>query len=99
MVADRTHRSRTVGVDLSDLAGALALAVVVSIPLAVTVWALLDAARRPQWAWALAGRRQVVWMAAIMLTSLTLLLGLVVSGWYLRRVRPLIRDAEDGRLV
>jgi hypothetical protein len=38
-------------------------------------------------------------MAAIMLTSLTLLLGLVVSGWYLRRVRPLIRDAEDGRLV
>ena len=87
------------GVDLSDLAGALALAIVVSIPLGITVWALLDAARRPQWAWALAGRRQVVWMAAIMLTSLTLIVGLLVSGWYLRRVRPRIRDAEDGRLI
>ena len=84
--------------DLSDLAGAVALATLVSIPLGITVWALLDAARRPQWAWALSGRRQVVWMAAIMLSALTVILGLAVSGWYLRRVRPLVAAAEEGRL-
>jgi hypothetical protein len=85
-------------VDRSDLARALALAIVVSIPLGITMWALLDAARRPQWAWALAGRRQVVWMALIMGSALTVLGGLAVSGWYLRRVRPRIADAEEGRL-
>ena len=83
--------------DLSAIAGALALAVVFSIPLAVTVWALLDAARRPQWAWALAGRSQVAWMAGIILGALTLVGGIAVSAWYLLKVRPEIADAEDGR--
>ena len=84
--------------DLFDLGRALALAIVVSIPLGVTVWALLDAARRPQWAWALAGRSQVIWMAVIMVSALTVVGGLLVSGWYLRNVRPRIAAAEDGRL-
>lgn len=84
--------------DLSDLTGAVALVLVLSIPLCLTVWALLDAARRPQWAWALADRRQVVWMAAILLSSFTLVLGLGVSGWYLLKVRPLIAGAEGGQV-
>ena len=83
--------------DLSAIAGALALAVVFSIPLAVTVWALLDAARRPQWAWALAGRSQVAWMAGIILGALTLVGGIAISAWYLLKVRPHVADAEDGR--
>jgi hypothetical protein len=62
------------------------------------VWALLDAARRPQWAWALAGRRQVVWMAGIMFSALTVLGGVLVSSWYLTRVRHEIAAAEDGRV-
>jgi hypothetical protein len=85
-------------VDLSDLAKAIVLTIVVSLPLALSVWALLDAARRPQWAWAFAGRRQVVWMAAILLASFTLIPGMAVSAWYLRNIRPLIRDAEEGRI-
>jgi len=85
-------------VDLLELAAALALAVFVAIPLSLTGWALLDAARRPQWAWALAGRRQVVWMAWIMFSALTVLGGLLVSAWYLTRIRTEIRDAEDGRV-
>lgn len=84
--------------DLLELAAALALAVFVAIPLSLTGWALLDAARRPQWAWALAGRRQVVWMAWIMFSALTVLGGLLVSTWYLTRIRTEIRDAEDGRV-
>jgi hypothetical protein len=83
-------------VDLSELGVALALAMFAAIPLSLTVWALLDAAHRPEWAWALAGRRQVVWMAGIMFAALTVLGGLLVSTWYLLRIRHEIRAAEDG---
>lgn len=84
--------------DLGRLAVAVAVTVAVSIPLGCTVWALLDAARRPQWAWALAGRSQVAWMAGILFASLTLVLGLAVSAWYLGKVRPLVQAAEEGRI-
>jgi hypothetical protein len=85
-------------VDLSELGVALALATFAAIPLTLTIWALLDAARRPQWAWALSGRRQVVWMAAIMFSALTVLGGMVVSTWYLLRIRHEVGAAEDGQL-
>ncbi|MGQ0831510.1 MAG: hypothetical protein ACT4OV_07520 [Microthrixaceae bacterium] len=84
--------------DLGVLAPALLLAIFAAIPLSVTVWALLDAARRPQWAWALAGRSQVAWMAVIMFAAFTLIGGLLVSSWYLTRIRHEIADAEDGRI-
>jgi hypothetical protein len=77
---------------------ALALAVFAAIPLSLTGWALLDAARRPQWAWALTGRRQVVWMAGIMFSALTVLGGVIVSAWYLTRVRHEVAAAEDGQI-
>lgn len=84
--------------DLSELLVALALAVFAAIPLSLTVWALLDAARRPQWAWALTGRRQVVWMAAIMFSAVTVVGGMIVSTWYLHKIRHEVAAAEDGRL-
>lgn len=84
--------------DLSRLAVALVLALFAAVPLSLTVWALLDAARRPQWAWALCGRRQVVWMAGIMFSALTVLGGMVVSTWYLLRIRHEVEAAEDGRI-
>jgi hypothetical protein len=85
-------------VDLSDLALAFLFACVAAFPLALTIWALLDAADRPQWAWALAGRRQVVWMAAIMFGTLTVIGGLALCSWYLTRVRHEIAAAEDGEI-
>jgi hypothetical protein len=85
-------------VDLGELAWATLLATFFAIPLALTLWALLDAARRPQWAWALSGRRQVVWMAGIMFSALTVLGGVIVSAWYLTKVRHEIAAAEDGRV-
>ncbi len=84
--------------DLSDLGIALVLAAVAAIPLSLTVWSLLDAARRPQWAWALAGRSQAAWMAGIMVSAFTVIGGLVVSTWYLTRVRRSIAAAEDGQV-
>ncbi len=84
--------------DLWAIAWALLVALFFAIPLGVSLWALLDAARRPQWAWALGGRRQVVWMAVIMVGTLTVIGGLLVSLWYLVNVRPLIAAAEEGHL-
>jgi hypothetical protein len=78
--------------------GATATVIVLSIPLALTVWALLDAARRPEWAWALAGRRRVVWIAAILVGAMTVLVGLTVATYYLVRVRPAVAAAEEGRI-
>lgn len=84
--------------DALALTWALLLACLFAVPLALTIWALLDAARRPEWAWALAGRRRVVWMAAIMFSALTVVAGLAVSSWYLARVRHEVAAAEGGRL-
>lgn len=81
-----------------DYVVALLTAIFVCIPLGISTWALLDAARRPEWAWALAGRRRVVWMAVIMFGVLSVIGGLIISSWYLVGVRPRIRDAEDGKL-
>ena len=83
---------------LSDLAVALVLAALAAVPLALSLWALLDAARRPQWAWALAGRRQVVWMAAIMLGTFTVVGGMLLCAYYLTKVRHEVAAAEDGRI-
>jgi hypothetical protein len=70
-----------------------------SIPLALSLWALLDAARRPGWAWALCGRSQVVWMASILCGVLCVIPGLVISLWYLLKVRPVVAAAEGGRFA
>ena len=74
------------------------LVLLCSVPLALSLWALLDAARRPEWAWALAGRRRVVWMASILFGALVLVVGLVVSIVYLVRVRPEMAAAESGQV-
>lgn len=70
-----------------------------AIPISISLWALLDAARRPEWAWALVGRRRVAWMASIMFGTLTVIGGLVISAWYLSKVRPAVRAAEEGDLT
>jgi hypothetical protein len=68
------------------------------IPIALTAWAFLDAARRPAWAWSLANRSQAAWMAAVFLGVLTVVGGLLISGYYLAVVRPEVAAAEDGRV-
>ena len=81
---------------MTELALAVVATIVGSIPIGLSLWALLDAARWPEWAWALVGRRRVAWMVAIMFGTLTVIGGLFVSLWYLRTVRPQLRAAEAG---
>lgn len=96
-VSRRTLRTLPV-IDLFETAAATATLAVLAIPLVLTVWALLDAARRPEWAWALAGRRRVVWLAAILFGAFTVLAGLAIATVYLVRVRPQVAAAEEGRV-
>jgi hypothetical protein len=84
--------------DAGQLFRTIGITALLCVPLALSLWALLDCARRPAWAWALAGRRQVVWMAMILFGFLTVLVGIGISGWYLLRVRPEIRRAEGGEV-
>lgn len=86
-------------VSTSDLLGAVFTTALFCIPIAISGWAFLDAARRPSWAWALAGRNQVAWMAMVAIGVVTVVGGLVVSILYLARVRPEVAAAEDGQLA
>ncbi len=81
-----------------DIAKTTALMLALSVPLAVTAWAFLDAASRPKWVWALAGRRQIVWMSVIGFGVLTVVGGLAVSSYYLSRVRMELARVEAGDL-
>lgn len=84
--------------DLGELFLTIALIALSSIPLALTLWALLDCARRPSWAWALSGRGQASWMAAILMGILVCPVGMVISAYYLLRVRGDVAAAEEGRI-
>ena len=76
----------------------LATTLLASIPLALSMWALLDAARRPEWAFALARRSRVIWVASTGMGILFCGPGVVVALWYLLRVRPAVAAAERGEL-
>ena len=84
-------------VGLGTLAWETVKAIFFLLPLALTMWAFLDAAKRPGWAWALSGRSRVTWLVLIAFGVLTLIGGIAISPWYLLRVRPVVAATEDGR--
>jgi hypothetical protein len=83
--------------DVGRLVREVMLITIASVPLAISLWALLDIARRPAWAWSLSGRNRVAWMAAVLVGMCSVVGGLVISGIYLLRIRPAVADAENGR--
>lgn len=84
---------------IGELFVAIITTAIFAIPISLSLWALLDCAKRPGWAWALSGRSQQVWMATILCGILLVPVGLCVSAYYLIRVRPRIADAEDGKVI
>ena len=77
---------------------AAAVVTLLSIPLGLTGWALLDAARRPAWAWSMAERSQAGWITGILMGALMVPVGLAISGYYLVRIRPQVARVEAGDL-
>jgi hypothetical protein len=71
---------------------------VAAVPLALSLWALLDAARRPEWAFAFVNRSRTAWVAATAAGILFCGPGVVIALWYLLRVRPQVAGVEAGRL-
>ena len=69
-----------------------------AIPLALSMWALLDAARRPEWAFALARRSRTDWVASTGIAIHFCAPGVLVAIWYLVKVRPGVAAAEAGRI-
>jgi hypothetical protein len=69
-----------------------------AIPLGLSVWALLDAAHRPEWAFSFVNRSRTAWVAATAIGVLFCLPGVAVALWYLLRVRPQVAGVEAGRL-
>jgi hypothetical protein len=82
---------------LGQLLWAIITTAVFCIPIALSLWALLDCARRPSWTWAMTTRSQQVWMASILCGILLVPAGLIISTWYLVRIRPEVAAIEDGR--
>jgi len=82
---------------VGSILGEIVAISIAAIPLALSLWALLDAASRPGWAWALSDRNRALWIAGICLGILSLVGGILVSTYYLLRVRPRVAAAEDGR--
>ena len=83
---------------MGDVLSATAVVSLLAVPLTLSLVALLDAARRPGWVWALAGRAQVTWIAAILFGTIAVPLGLVISSIYLLRVRPRLKATEGGQI-
>lgn len=85
--------------DMVDVLVTLGVVLVAAAPLALSIVALLDAARRPAWAWSLANRPQAMWMAMILVGTFLSILGIGISLYYLLRVRPAILAAENGDIA
>ena len=66
------------------------------VPFGVSIWALLDVARRPAWAWALASRDRTTWVATVVFAAILPLIGIAVAVYYLARIRPQISAVEAG---
>ena len=94
MIADVASES----VGAGDVLWALVVTALACVPIGVSLWALLDAARRPRWVWALSRHRQTPWMAAVAAGVLLTVVGLAISLWYLIRVRPDLSAIERGDL-
>lgn len=96
LLADAGTATEEIGA--GRLAGAMLVTVVACLPLAITLWAFLDAARRPRWVWALTRHRQLPWMVGIIVGAVTVVGGLAISLWYLLVIRPRLGAVEKGEL-
>lgn len=86
-------------VGTADVLWAVVVTAVACVPVGLSLWALLDAARRPRWVWALSRHPQTPWMAAVVAGVLLFAVGLAVSLWYLLKVRPELAAIERGELT
>lgn len=81
-----------------DLLQAIGSVLLLGAPLIMVGLAFIDAARRPEWAWALAGRRRVMWMALLIAGGATVIAAPIFALAYFFTARRDVAAAENGRL-
>jgi len=65
-------------------------------PVGVTVFAIVDGGRRPEWAWQQIGRNKVLWIALQAAGIFVFPLGVIMSIIYLATIRPKLVLAQQG---
>lgn len=65
----------------------LLIFLVAVVPLALTIWGIVDAASRPDWAWQRSGQNKVLWVV-LQVVGLFVCLGWILSIVYLAAIRP-----------
>jgi hypothetical protein len=83
--------------DAGSIVWAVVTATVFAIPAIVSLATLLDAARRPAWVWAFAGRNRAYWIGAAGIGVLFCAPGLVVAVLWWGKIRPQLAAIEAGR--
>lgn len=64
------------------------------VALAVSLWALIDAAMRPTWAWEAAGQNKTLWI--VLNVAGLFVCGLVIGLVYLLAIRPKVASGQTG---
>lgn len=82
-----------------DWLQAIGSVLLLSAPLIMVGVAFIDAARRPEWAWALAGRRRVMWMALLIAGGATVIAAPLFAIAYFLTARRDVAAAEKGRIT
>jgi hypothetical protein len=65
------------------------------IPLALTLWGIIDTATRPDWAFIQSHQNKPLWLV-LQIVGFFLCLGWIVSIVYLASVRPKVAAAQAG---
>lgn len=81
-----------------DWLAAIGSVLLLAAPFIMVGLAFIDAARRPEWAWALAGRRRVMWMAMLIAGGATVIAAPFFALAYFFTARRDVAAAEEGRL-
>lgn len=63
--------------------------------LALTIWGIVDAATRPDWAWQRAGQSKVLWIV-LQVIGLFVCLGWILSVVYLAAIRPQVMRQQGS---
>ena len=66
------------------------------LPTALTIWALVDAAGRPDWAWEYAGQNKTLWIVLLAVGLAVCMVGLVAMIIYFASIRPQVAAAQDA---
>jgi hypothetical protein len=81
-----------------DVLEAIGSVLLLASPIILAALAFIDAARRPEWAWALAGRRRVMWMAVLIAGGATVVAAPLFALAYFFIARRDVAAAERGQI-